>query len=61
MTCSKCKGLMVTARSSDFYQLFCECRCINCGAVVFPPTIGLNRAGQVRSHRGIGSAQLITR
>jgi hypothetical protein len=60
MTCSKCKGLMVTARSSDFYQLFCECRCINCGAMVFPPIAGPSHAGQVRSHRGIPSAQLST-
>ncbi len=61
MTCSKCKGLMVTARGSDFYQHFYECRCINCGAMVFPPTAGHNLAGQVRSHGGIRSAQLSTR
>jgi hypothetical protein len=55
MTCSKCKGLMVTARSSDFYQQFYECRCINCGSMVFPPTAGHNFV-QVRSHN-IHSAQ----
>jgi hypothetical protein len=61
MTCSKCKGLMVTARTMDFYQRFYECRCINCGAMVFPSMSGQNYAEQVSSHHDSRSAQLVTR
>jgi hypothetical protein len=39
MRCAKCKGLMVTARFSDYYQICYEWRCLNCGAIVFPPSI----------------------
>jgi phage FluMu protein Com len=36
MKCTKCDGLMVTARFSDFYQICYEWKCLNCGAIVFP-------------------------
>jgi hypothetical protein len=50
--CSKCKGLMVTARFSDFYQIRYEWRCLNCGAIVFPPTADRASALEVRHRLG---------
>ena len=52
MICSKCKGLMVTARFSDYYQIRYEWRCLNCGAIVFPPTADSASALEVRHRLG---------
>ena len=52
MICSKCKGLMVTARFSDYYQICYEWRCLNCGAIVFPPTADTASALAVRHRLG---------
>ena len=54
MMCSKCKGLMVTARFSGYYQICYEWRCLNCGAIVFPPTADRASALEVRHRVGIG-------
>ena len=39
MRCHRCQGLMVTSRFSDYYVICYEWKCINCGAIVFPPAI----------------------
>ena len=54
MTCSKCKGLMVTARYSDYYQVCYEWRCLNCGSIVFPPSADRPTALEVKRRLGIG-------
>ena len=54
MKCSKCKGLMVTARFSDHYQICYEWRCLNCDAIVFPPTSDSASALEVRYRLGVG-------
>jgi hypothetical protein len=39
MECLKCKGLMVTERSSGFFSEVVVWRCVNCGLMMDPTII----------------------
>jgi hypothetical protein len=52
MHCGRCKGLMVSARYSDYYQVSYEWRCLNCGAIVFPPSFDRLTALEVKRRLG---------
>jgi hypothetical protein len=45
MHCSKCKGLMVQERLSDYFLVWYAWKCLNCGAMV-DPTIKENQRKQ---------------
>ena len=57
MQCTKCDGLMVTAQFSDYYQLCYEWRCLNCGSIVFPPSIDLAPALEAKARLSFSRGQ----